>query len=62
MTNANTTQASRKFRKRWPRQKLGVSKWDADAATAATAVALLVSFDCSFVSVSFTPTTLRAME
>lgn len=62
ITNANTIQASRKFRKRWPCQKLRISEWCADAGTAATATVLLVSFDCSVTSISFIPTTLRAME
>lgn len=60
--NANTTQASRKFRKRWPFQKLRVSPWRAGAETEDIAVPLLVSLDCSIDSKSVAPATLRAIE
>ena len=61
-TNANTMQASRKFRKRWPCQKLRVSATVAGAKTVTAAVALLVSFECTVDSMSFDPKTLRATE
>ena len=62
MTNANTMQARRKLRKRWPCQKLRESVWGVGPENAAVAVELLVSFDCSVDSISFTPITLRAIE
>lgn len=61
-TNANTMQASKKFRKRWPCQKLCVSVTVAGAKTVTGAVALLVSFECCVNSMSFDPKTLRATE
>ena len=61
-TKANTIQARRKFRKRWPCQKLRDSVDDIDAETAAVAEALLASDDCSVNSTSLAPTTLRAIE
>lgn len=60
-TNANTTQASRKFRNRWPCQKLRVSAMGT-GATAAAVVASLASFECSVDSISIDPKTLRAIE
>lgn len=60
MTKAKTIQARRKFKKRWPCQKLRISV--GGAAAAAAAEVLLVSFHWSMNSVSFTPTTLRAVD
>lgn len=61
-TNANTIQARRKFRKRWPCQKLRDSDVGIDA-TAEIAEALLDSLAfCSANSISLAPATLRAMD
>lgn len=67
MTKANTIQASRKFMKRWPCQKLRDSAPDTVVDTAAgagvaTVALLLVSVECSVNSISFAPKTLRAVE
>ena len=62
ITNANTMQASRKFRKRCPCHMLRWSPWGVEAETAAIAVALLASLDCSIDSISVAPATLRATE
>ena len=65
MTKANTIQASRKFMRRRPCQKLRDSAPDTvvDTAAGAGAVALLlVSFECSINSVSLALKTLRAIE
>lgn len=71
MTKANTMQASRKFRKRWPCQKLRVSAPDTVVETAAgagavavavTVALLLVSFECSVNSISLALKTFRAVE
>ena len=62
MTNANTIQASRKFRNRWPCQNLLVSDEGAGAEIVdAAAVTLLVSLKVSVVS-SFAEYTFRAIE
>jgi hypothetical protein len=55
-------QASRKFRNRWPCQKLRDSDTGTCAKTVAAAVALFVSFECSVDSMSFDPKTLCATE
>lgn len=62
ITKANTIQARRKFRNRWPRQKLWLSDEGIDAATAAVEDALLDSVDCSVNSTSCGPRMFRAME
>ncbi|KAF5747598.1 hypothetical protein HS088_TW05G00323 [Tripterygium wilfordii] len=67
MTNANTIHASRKFKKRWPCQKLRDSVCGTDAETAvavavAVAVALLDSFNCSIDALSLPNVTFRAIE
>lgn len=62
MTNANTMQASRKLRKRWPCQMLRVSPWPIAAEIEDVALALFTSFESSAVSISVAPATLRAIE
>ena len=57
MTNANTMQARRKLRNRWPCQNLRGS-----AAVAWAAAVLLDSFHCSMKSASLKPATLHAVE
>ena len=62
MTNANTIQAKRKFKNRWPFKQVRASEAadiGADAALVATA---LDSFVCCADSTSFGPMTLRARE
>lgn len=61
-TKANTIQARRKLRNRWPCQKFRDSVDDIEVETAAVAEALLASVDCSVNSISLPPTTLRAIE
>lgn len=61
-TNAKTMQASRKFRNRWPCQKLRDSDTGTCAKTVVAAVALFVSFECSVDSMSFDAKTLCATE
>lgn len=59
MTNANTIQASKKFRNRWPFQKFLDSKMGARlvAVAVATTATSFVSFHSSTNSAPFTPTT-----
>lgn len=59
MTNANTIQASKKLRKRWPCQKFRVSDEDSGTATVATSLA---SFHCSSNSASFVHETFSATD
>nr|GMC97605.1 hypothetical protein BHM03_00053129 [Ipomoea batatas] len=66
MTNANTMQAKRKFKNFCPLQQLRASEVEAEEAVPVAAFVLpapFVSFACSSDdSVSFGPTTLRAIE
>lgn len=61
-TNANTIQARRKFRKRWPCQKLRDSEAEVDAEIAAIVDALFDSFVCSASSISLAPATFCAID
>lgn len=62
MTNANTIQANKKFRNRWPCQKF--RDWDEgkDVVAAAAAAASLISFHDSVSSASGTPDTFCATD
>lgn len=63
MTNANTIQAKRKFKNRWPFKQVRVSEVADDTGADAAFVAnALDSFVCCADSTSFGPTTLRAIE
>lgn len=59
---ATTTQARRKFRKRWPFKQLRVSALASPAAEAVFATVELLSFVCCDASISFGPTTFCAIE
>lgn len=64
MTNANTMQASSKFKKRWPCQKFRVSEGNVGVAGMADgAGGMSISLvGCSADSTSLTPAMFRAME
>lgn len=62
ITKANTIQASKKFKNRWPCQKFRVSDGCTDAADEAAVAASFASFHCSIISASLAPATLRAMD
>lgn len=64
MTKANTIQASKKLRNRWPCQKFRVSDVVVvvPPGAAAADMASLASFHCSISSASFAPATFCAID
>lgn len=62
MTKANTIQAKRKFKNRWPFKQVRLSEEEDTCAGAALVAKSFISLVCCADSMSVGPTTLRAIE